>query len=69
MSTIAALEVGLLLLPKVTTGLTQFVAWVNSLRTALQQTGEWTAEYEAAWRAALLSHDLRPEEIPDAHLE
>jgi len=66
MQTIALLELGLTLLPKVTVGVTQFVAWLGALRTAVQQTGAWTAEYEAQWRAGLLNHKLAPEEVPDS---
>lgn len=66
MQTIALLELGLTLLPKVTVGVTDFVNWVNTLRAAAQQSGEWTPEYEAQWRAGLLSQQLAPEEVPDA---
>lgn len=65
MSTIAALELGLTLLPKITTGITEFVSWIASLKSALQQTGEWTSEYDAQWRAALLSQNIDPIEQPD----
>ena len=63
-----AIQLGLLFLPKIQTGLVQFVAWLNANRTAMQQTGEWTIEHEAAWKEALLSKNLSPEEIPDADL-
>lgn len=53
-------------LPKVTVGLTEFVSWMASLRRAAVQSGEWTPKYELQWREALLSRNLRPEEIPDA---
>lgn len=66
MQTIAMLELGLTLLPKVTVGVTEFVTWLSTLRRAVQQAAAWTPEYEAAWRAGLLQHDLTPEEIPDA---
>lgn len=66
MQTIALIELGLTLLPKVTVGVTQFVAWLNTLRAAAQQSGEWTPEHETQWRAGLLSQQLAPEEIPDA---
>jgi hypothetical protein len=57
---------GLELLPKVTVGVTQFVGWLNTLRAAANQTGEWTEEMQQAWRAGLLAQGLTPEEIPDA---
>lgn len=66
MTTIAALELALIMLPKITVGVTQFVAYIATLKSALQQSGEWTDAFEQQWRAALLSQGLRPEEIPDA---
>jgi len=66
MQVIALIELGLTLLPKITVGVAQFVSWLSTLRAAAQQAEVWTPEYEAAWRAGLLSHELRPEEIPDA---
>lgn len=63
-----AIQLGLLILPKLQTGILQFVAWINANRTAMQQSGEWTIEHEAAWKEALLAKNLRPEEIPDANL-
>jgi hypothetical protein len=68
MTTAAALQLGLILLPKITIGITQFASWLGSLRTAMKQTGEWTPDYEAAWRESMLRSNLRPEEIPDAAL-
>jgi hypothetical protein len=66
MQTIALLELALTLLPKVTVGVSDFVNWISTLRSAVQQSGHWTPEYEAQWRAGLLKHDLAPEEIPDS---
>lgn len=65
MTTVALIQLGLALLPTVTTGVTQFVAWINTLRTAAAQSSEWTPELEANYRATLLRHDLTPEELPD----
>lgn len=62
------IEIGLTLLPKVTVGVTQFITWLNTLRTAAQQAEIWTAAHEAEWVAGLTTHALRPEEIPDAQL-
>lgn len=66
MNAIAALQLALVLLPKITTGIVEFVAWIATLRRVLQQSGEWTADYEAQWREALLSRNILPEELPDA---
>lgn len=68
MSIIAIIELALTLLPKITVGVQEFITWLNTLRAAAKQSEVWTPEYEAAWRAGLLTHDLRPEEIPDAQL-
>ena len=65
MQTIALIELGLVLLPKVTVGVTEFITWLGALRTAAQQSGEWTPAYEAQWRGGLLSQKLEPAEIPD----
>lgn len=59
-------QLATLALPKVTVGLTEFVSWLASLRRAAIQSGQWSDAYEAQWREALLTQDLRPEEIPDA---
>jgi hypothetical protein len=60
MSAIAALQIGLALLPLVTTGVTEFIAWLNSLKTAAQQAGEWTPEQDAAFTAAILAKNNDP---------
>ena len=65
MSAIAILELALTLLPKITVGLTEFVAWVATLRKAAQQADEWTADHESMWRDALISQGLDPAEMPD----
>lgn len=46
-------ELALALLPLVTTGVQEFIEWINSLRTAAKQADEWTDEQEAAYRRAL----------------
>lgn len=65
MSISALFELALTLLPKVEVGVTEFISWVQSLRAAAQQSGEWTDAQEQAYRAALLDKNIRPEEIPD----
>lgn len=69
MSAIAIAELALVLLPKVTVGVMQFTQWLATIRASLNQTGEWSPEFEAQWIAGLTSHNLRPEEIPDAQLQ
>lgn len=65
MSTAALIELALTLLPKVQTGVTEFIAWIASLRAISQQDGEWTPEFEQAWRDGLMFHSIGPEELPD----
>jgi hypothetical protein len=54
------------LLPTVQTGVTEFIAWLNSLVGAAQQAGEWTPEQDAAYRAALFAKTQDPAYKPDA---
>lgn len=49
----AIVQLALALLPLVQTGVTEFIVWLNSLKAAAQQAGEWTDEQDAAFRAAL----------------
>lgn len=65
MTAAAIAELALVLLPKITIGVEQFVTWIATLRSSLKQSGEWTVDFEASWKEALLSHNLNPEEIPD----
>jgi len=51
----AILQLALAILPLVQTGVLDFIKWLNSLKTAVEQTGEWTDEQEAAFRAALFA--------------
>jgi len=60
------IEVALVLLPKVTYGVAEFVAWVGSLRQIAKQAEVWTLDYETAWREGLLSQNILPEELPDS---
>lgn len=66
MSTAAIIELALVLLPKIEVGITEFVRWINTLRSVAKQNMDWTPEQEAAWRNALLNAGLSPEELPDA---
>jgi hypothetical protein len=65
MTTLAALQLALALLPLVTTGLTQFIQFIDSLRLALQQSGEWTEAQEQDYRRALFAKLGDPAYAPD----
>lgn len=65
MSTAAIIALAIQILPLVQTGVPQFIAWINSLKASLQQAGEWTAEQEATYRAALLAKTGDPAYQPD----
>lgn len=39
---------------------------VNSIRTAAQQSGEWTTEHESQFQALLVASATAPEWQPDA---
>jgi len=62
----AIIALALQLLPLVETGVPEFIAWINSLKSAAQQAGEWTAEQDAAYRAALFAKTADPAYAPDA---
>lgn len=53
MTTLAVLQVALALLPLVQTGVGEFIIWINTLKVAVEQAGEWTEEQDKAYRAAL----------------
>jgi len=59
------IQLALALLPTVTTGIKEFIAWIDSLKGAAQQSGEWTADQEAAYRAALFAKTNDPAYAPD----
>lgn len=65
MQTAAILQLALQLLPLVQTGVGEFLAWIQSLRHTLQQSGEWTDEQEASYRAALFAKTADPAYQPD----
>lgn len=62
----ALIQVFIALLPLVQTGVMELIAFINTLRAAAQQTGEWTPEQEAAYRAALFAKTNDPAYKPDA---
>jgi hypothetical protein len=59
------LQLALALLPTVTHGITEFIAWINSLKSTVQQAGEWTDAQEADFRAALFAKTNDPAYKPD----
>lgn len=61
----AILQIALALLPSIEVGVSEFIAWINSMRTSLQQSGEWTDAQEAAYRAALFAKTQDPAYAPD----
>jgi hypothetical protein len=54
------IQIGLQVLPLVTTGVTEFIAWLEALRTNLRQSGEWTAEQDADFTAKLAAKENDP---------
>jgi hypothetical protein len=66
MNTAAIIALAIQLLPLVQAGIPQFIAWMDSLKSAAKQAGEWTDAQEAAYRAALLAKTGDPAYLPDA---
>lgn len=60
------LQVALAALPIIQVGVNEFIAWINSLKVTAQQSGEWTPEVDAAYRAALWAKTGDPAYKPDA---
>ena len=65
MTPLAALQLALALLPLITTGVNQFIQFIGSLRSALQQSGEWTEAQEQEYRRALFAKLGDPAYAPD----
>ena len=61
----AIIPLALQILPLVETGVPEFIAWIQSLRSAAQQSGEWTDAQETAYRAALWAKTQDPAYQPD----
>ena len=61
----AILALALQLLPVIQHGVPQFIAWLQSLRAAAQQAGEWTAEQDAAFMLAIWAKTQDPAYQPD----
>lgn len=62
----ALIPLALQILPLITTGVPEFIAWIEKLRSTAQQTGEWTDAQEQAYRAALWAKTQDPAYAPDA---
>lgn len=60
MGAAAALQIALGLLPSVTTGVSELIAWINSLKSALQQSGEWTDIMDLQYRQTLYAKTNDP---------
>lgn len=55
------------LLPLLTGDISKLIAWIESVRAAAQQTGEWTADAESAYQQSILLRASAPEQQPDPH--
>ena len=66
MTTSQILQLAISLLPMVQTGVTEFVGWIHSLRSAAQQAGEWSDAQETAFRSALFAKTNDPAYAPDS---
>jgi len=53
-------------LPAIETGAEHLWAWVESLRTAAQQSSEWTTDQETQYQQALLARTGSSAYQPDA---
>lgn len=66
MTAILALLPGILaLIPSISNGVEQLIALIGSIRTAAQQTGEWSPELETQFLNALLATKTDPAWQPD----
>jgi hypothetical protein len=60
-----AFQLAIALLPLVETGVQEFIAWIESLKSTLQQTDEWTNDQDVAFKLALLAKTGDPAYKPD----
>ncbi len=56
-------------LPLVTTAADKLIAWITAVRTAAIATGEWTADLEAAFVAALIARSKSKAYMTDAQID
>lgn len=64
MTELALAQIAIQLLPTVTTGVSELITFINRVRTATQQTGEWPASTEAAYRASIFATTKDPAYAP-----
>lgn len=64
--TLIIAELALKFLPLITTGAEHVWNFITSVRSAAQQTGEWTPAAEAAYQQRLLAKADAPQSQPDA---
>lgn len=62
---LALLPAVLQYLPMITTGAEHLWTWVQGIRTAAQQSAEWTDDMETQYRAALIASGKNQEQQPD----
>ena len=65
MTAIAIAQIVIQLLPGLETGVTEAIAFINSIRGAAQQSGDWTPAMEAAFEQALIDTGTAPAYQPD----
>lgn len=63
---LALVQVILPLIPKITEGAEELWAFIKRVRSAAQQTTEWTPELEAQYQASLKATANDPAYLPDA---
>lgn len=66
MSVAAILQIVIAILPYATQGVTELIAFIESLHTAAQQSAEWTPDMESAYVSALWAKTQDPKYAPDA---
>jgi len=65
MQAAALFQIAMAALPLVTMGVNEFIKWIESIKTHLQQTGEWTIEQEAQFVAGVKAKNADPAYQPD----
>ena len=60
MGAAALLQIALGFLPMIQVGVEDFITWLETLRAAAKQDGEWTAEHDDAFVAAVLAKKNDP---------
>lgn len=65
MTASVALQLAMALLPSIQHGVEQFIVWMESLRAAAKQSGEWTPEQDEAFRQSIMNKTGNPAYQPD----